>query len=426
MFFGGGFPGGFGGGMPHGMGGRGGGEPVDNETYYKLLGVSKSSSQEEIRKNYRKLAREHHPDKGGDEKLFKEIQEAYDCLSDPEKKELYDQGGKEAVERGGGGGGGGDDLFSAFFGGGGGPGRRQSRGPQKGESVMHKLQVSLENLYNGKTFKMAISRQRVKYPDGMSPSQAATECSTCGGRGAVLKMQRMGPMIQQVQMRCPDCGGQGKSFKEGVSVYQEKKTLEVRIEPGMKHGQKIVMAGEADENPGIEPGDIVFVLVQADHPVFQRKGGDLVMEKTLTLKEALCGAKFVINHLDQRAIIVKTDPGQVLKPKALKMLAGEGMPIWKNPYSKGRLFILFNIEFPSTLDAKSIQLLSQALPSGKEEKLPTGEHVEEAHGPMIDSSIEDFGKVNFSADIGNQAYDSDEEGGGQGGPGGQRVQCANQ
>jgi DnaJ family protein A protein 2 len=386
--------------------------------------VPKSASQEEIRKAYRKLAREHHPDKGGDEKLFKEIQEAYDCLSDAEKKELYDQGGKEAVERGGAGGGH-DDIFSAFFGGGGGGGGRRSRGPQKGEAVVHKLQVSLENLYNGKTFKMAISRQRVKYPEGMSPEQAATECSTCGGRGAVLKMQRMGPMIQQVQMACPDCRGQGKSYKEGVSVFQEKKTLEVRIEPGMKHGQKIVMGGEADEHPGIEPGDVVFVLVQADHPVFQRKGGDLVMEKTISLKDALCGTKFVINHLDQRAIIVKIDQGQVIKPNSLKMLAGEGMPIWKRPFEKGRLFILFKIDFPETIDAKSIQLLSQALPGGNGEKMPTGENVEEAHSAMIDTTIENFGKINFSADIGNNAYESDEEERGQGG-GGQRVQCANQ
>jgi len=426
MFFGGGgFPGGFPGGMPGGMGGMGGGrnEPVDNETYYKLLNLPQSATPDEIRKAYRKLAREHHPDKGGDEHLFKELQEAYDCLSDPEKRELYDQGGKEAVERGGAGGGGADDLFSAFFGGGGGGGRRQSRGPRKGESVVHKLQVSLEHLYNGKTFKMAISRQRVKYPAGMSPSQAVTECKTCGGRGAVLKVQRIGPMMQQVQMACPDCGGQGKSFKEGVSLFQEKKTLEVRVDPGMKHGQKIVMTGEADENPGMESGDVVFVLAQQEHEVFQRKGGDLVLEKSISLKDALCGCKFAIHHLDQRDIIIKTEPGQVIKPNSIKMLAGEGMPLWKNPYTKGRLFILFRVEFPDKLDAAACQLLAKALPEDNVVKLPTGEHVEEAHGPMIDTSLEEFGKTSYAADTG-AAYDSDDEE--QGNGGGQRVQCAQQ
>jgi DnaJ family protein A protein 2 len=231
-------------------------------------------------------------------------------------------------------------------------------------------------------------------------------------------------MMHQVQMRCPDCGGQGKSFKDGVSVFQEKKTLEVRVDPGMKHGQKIVMAGEADENPGVEPGDVVFVLVQQEHPIFQRKGADLVFEKKISLKDALCGVKFAVNHLDQRAIIVKTDPGQVIKPNALKLLAGEGMPLWKRPFEKGRLFILFKVEFPDKIDAASCQALSKALPNELAEKLPTGEHVEEAHSAMIETTIEEFGRVNFAAESGN-AYDSDEDEQGHG-HGGQRVQCANQ
>lgn len=364
------------------------------------------------------MAREHHPDKGGDEKHFQKLQEAYDCLSNPEKKELYDQGGKEAVERGGAGGG--DDLFSALFGQ---QRSRASRGPQKGESVVHKLQVSLENLYMGKTFKMSVSRQRVKYPAGMTAQDATTTCKTCGGQGAVLRTQRMGPMIQQVQARCPDCHGQGKSFKDGVSVVQEKKTLEVRVDPGMKHGQKIVMAGEADENPGMEPGDVVFVLVQQEHKMFQRKGGDLVIEKSLTLKEALCGTSFPIKHLDERVIIVKIPQGQVIKPNSLKFIAAEGMPLWKRPFEKGRLFLLFKVEFPERLDADACKQLAAALPKKPEPKMPTGDHVEEVESPLVESSIDEFGKVGFSADMGN-AYESDDEDehGGQG----QRVQCANQ
>jgi len=221
MFFGGGgFPGGFpGGGFPGG-GGRGGGPPVDTEGLYKALGVDKQASQDEIKKAYRKMAREHHPDKGGDSALFKEIQEAYDILSDPEKKALYDEGGKEAVEHGGRGGGS-DDLFSALFGGGGGRRSGSERGgPRKGESIQQKLTVSLENLYTGRTFKMAISRQRVTYPEGMTMEQATAMCAGCNGQGAVLRVQRMGPMMQQVQARCPDCQGSGRSVKPGVTTAQ--------------------------------------------------------------------------------------------------------------------------------------------------------------------------------------------------------------
>lgn len=407
--------------MPGGMGGQR--KPVDNESYYKLLGVSKQASQEEIRKAYRKLAREHHPDKGGDEKLFKDIQEAYDCLSDNEKKELYDQGGKEAVERGGGGGG--EDLFSSFFGGGGSR-RSQSRGPQKGEPVVHKLQVSLENLYRGKTFKMAITRQRVKYPEGMSREQATTVCQTCDGQGVVLRVQRMGPMMTQVQARCPDCGGAGKTFKAGVSVFQEKKQLEVRVDPGMKHGQKIVLSGEADENPGIEAGDVVFVLVQEDHPKFQRKGADLVVEHELSLKDALCGCTIVLKHLDDRTLIIKSKEGVPLEPNSFKFIAGEGMPRWKRPFEKGRLFILFRVAFPKTLTPAQIKGLAAALPAQKEVVVPpVSDTVEEVENPLTETTLEEFGKIPYSGESGN-AYDSDDEdekgrGGGQ-----QHVQCANQ
>lgn len=425
MFFGGGgFPGGFPGGGGHSHGG--GGQPVDNEEYYKILGVDKNVNEKELKTAYRKLAMKHHPDKGGDQALFQSIQSAYDCLSDPEKRELYDQGGKEAVERGSAGGGGADDIFSAFFGGGGGGRRQSQRGPQKGESVVHKLQVSLENFYNGKTFKMAITRQRVKYPEGMSASEAATVCKTCGGAGAVLKMQRMGPMIQQVQARCPDCGGVGKSFKAGVSTYQEKKTLEVRVDPGMKHGQKITMSGEADENPGMEAGDVVFVLVQAEHARFQRKGADLIIEKEVSLKDALCGASFTIKHLDERVLVVKT-AGQVIQPNSLKMIPDEGFPRWKRPFEKGRLFVLFKVKFPTApLSEQARKSIATALDTGAApEKLPpAGDHVDEVDN-LLDTNVDEFGKIPFAADNAN-AYDSDEEGQGGGGGGQQKVQCANQ
>jgi len=424
MFFGGGFPGGgFPGGFPGGPGGgRGSGEPIDNESLYATLGVSKSASQDEIKKAYRAKAREHHPDKGGDEKVFKDIQEAYDVLSDPEKKELYDEGGKEAVEHGGrgGGGGGGDDLFSALFGG----GRRQQseRGPRKGESIQQKLGVTLENLYNGRTFKMAISRQRVKYPEGMTMEQATTQCKTCGGQGAVLKVQRMGPMMQQVQARCPDCQGAGRAVKPGVKVTQERKEIEVRVDPGMKHGQKIVLSGEADEMPGVEAGDVIFVLVMEPHTTFQRKGADLVIEKEIYLREALCGARFPIKHLDDRTIIVKTAEGEVVKPNSIKQIPNEGMPRHRRPFEKGRLFVVFKVIFPDSLTEEKRKQLKKFLPGepAPADVPPLGDKVEEVEAPMLDTRAEEFGKVSFSAESGN-AYDSDEEG--EGGPQGQRVAC---
>jgi DnaJ family protein A protein 2 len=362
--------------------------------------------------------------------LFKEIQEAYNVLSDEEKKELYDRGGRAAVERGAAGGGGGGDLFSQLFGGGGGGrGGRPRERERKGEPTVQKLSVTLENLYKGRTFKMAISRQRVKYPPGMTAEQATTPCNTCRGQGRVIRVQRMGPMVQQVEAPCTDCKGLGRSLKDGVSTFQDKKQIEVRVEPGMKHGQKIVMSGEADEQPGLEPADIIFVLSQQEHAIFQRKGADLIMEKEISLCDALCGITFSFKHLDDREIIVKSKEGEIIKPNSLKQIAGEGMPRYKRPFEKGRLFVLFKVKFPTTLPggAESIKLLKKALPQDPAPTpLPVGEHVETLDNPMLEATPDDFGKVGYSAETGNNAYESDDEEDGRGPGGGQRVQCANQ
>ena len=257
----GGFPfggAGFGGGFPGGPGGPGGDEDRDTEEYYNVLGVSKNATGPEIKKAFRKLAMQHHPDKGGDEQQFKEISEAFEVLSDPEKRELYDKYGKEGLQHGGGGGGA-DDVFNMFFGGGG--RGRASRGPKKGESVMHQLNVTLDNLYNGRTFKLAVNRQRVKYPEGMDPSEAAKTCERCNGHGVVMQVRQLRPgFLQQIQTNCEACDGNGKTFVSGVKTFKEKKVLEVHVDKGMRHGQKIVFSGEADESPGVLPGDIVFVL----------------------------------------------------------------------------------------------------------------------------------------------------------------------
>jgi DnaJ family protein A protein 2 len=266
-----------GGGMPGGMGGMGrGGAATDTTKLYEVLGVEKDADAKEIKKAYRKLAVKHHPDKGGDEHLFKEINAAYEILSDPKKRELYDKYGLEGVEQEGGPGmSGGEDLFSMFFGGG---GRGRRAGPRKGPSIQHPLKVSLEDLYNGKTVKLAINRQVI-----VGDSK---ECSTCNGQGAVMEIRQLGPgMITQMQRPCSACNGQGTTAK----TKNERKVVEVHVEKGALHNQKISFKGMADEMPGRETGDVHFVIQEKEHDVFKRKGADLLLMKDISLSQALTG-----------------------------------------------------------------------------------------------------------------------------------------
>merc|ERR1712170_35978 len=264
--------------------------------------VDKGADQKEIKKAYRRLSRVHHPDKGGDEHKFKEINAAYEILSDPDKREAYDKYGLEGVSDDGHPGNmHGEDLFSMFFGGG---SRRGASGPRKGPSVNHPLKVSLEDLYNGKTVKLAVNRKVIV--------GESSECSSCNGQGMVMEMRQLGPgMIQQLQRPCDACRGQGYT----AEMKNERKVLEVHIDKGMKDGEKVVFRNMADEHPKMEAGDINFIVQEKDHDLFKRKGADLLVMKEISLNQALCGFSWKVKHLDGRHILIKTRPGEVIKPE---------------------------------------------------------------------------------------------------------------
>lgn len=403
----------------HGGGGRrpgGRGRPsanVDTTKLYETLEVEKGADAKAIKKAYRKMAIKHHPDKGGDEQVFKEVNAAYEVLSDPEKRVKYDKFGLEGLEEGGGGGGGGsEDLFSMFFGGG--AGRRA--GPKRGEDINHPLKVSLEDLYNGKTVKLAITRQVIIG----TPSY----CDECDGRGIKLELRQIAlGMVQQVQRRCGECEGEGYKFKR----KREREILEVLVEKGMKHQQKIVFRGKADEKPNMETGNINFIIQEKDHSVFKRKGADLLVSKKLSLNEALCGFEWKIQHLDGRNLIVRSQPGEVIQPETsdrrpfVKIIANEGMPSHGNPFVKGNLYVLFTVEFPSegSLDETTVAALKKLLPKPSQDATADvdmdAETTEVVHLDTADVKL--FGKGGAAAH--SSAYDSDEEG--EGGP--QAVQC---
>ncbi|KAH9699406.1 Chaperone DNA J 1-like [Citrus sinensis] len=393
----------------------------NNTRYYEILGVSKNASAEDLKKAYKKAAIKNHPDKGGDPEKFKELAQAYEVLSDPEKREIYDQYGEDALKEGMGGGAGAHDpfdIFSSFFGGSpfGAGGSSRGRRQRRGEDVVHPLKVSLEDLYLGTSKKLSLSRNVIcsKCSGKGSKSGASMKCSGCQGTGMKVSIRHLGPsMIQQMQHPCNECKGTDK-------VVQEKKVLEVIVEKGMQNGQKITFPGEADEAPDTVTGDIVFVLQQKEHPKFKRKGEDLFYEHTLSLTEALCGFQFALTHLDGRQLLIKSNPGEVVKPDSYKAINEEGMPLYQRPFMKGKLYIHFTVEFPDSLTPDQVKALEAILPSRPLSGMTDMELDECEETTLHDVNIEE--EMRRKQAHAQEAYEEDEDM-----PGGaQRVQCAQQ
>ncbi|GFU37189.1 dnaJ homolog subfamily A member 2 [Nephila pilipes] len=401
---------------------------------YDLLGVTRHATDTEIKKAYRKLAKEYHPDKNPTEgEKFKEISFAYEVLSDPKKREIYDRSGIKGIQGGGDGGMAADDLFSHLFGGGlfgMGMGMGGSRRRKRGEDTVYPLKVTLEDLYNGKTSKLNLNKTVIcKACDGLGGrAGAVNRCSACQGRGIKVSYRQLGPgMVQHMQSACSDCNGEGEVLNErdrckvckGKKIVQETKRLEVHVDKGMVDGQKIYFRGDGNQQPGVEPGDVIIVLQQLPNERFQRDGCDLYMTHSLALVEALCGFCLIIKHLDGRDLVVRQVPGEVIQPGCIKGVAHEGMPIYKNPFEKGNLYIKFSITFPENqfTDVNNLKILERLLPPRPVFEMPTGDNVEEAD--LHDYDPDAYRGAGSSR---SEAYDSEDEDRCRG-PG---VQCAHQ
>ncbi|XP_033121392.1 dnaJ homolog subfamily A member 1-like isoform X2 [Anneissia japonica] len=396
---------------------------VKETGYYDLLGVRPDASDTELKKAYRKLALKYHPDRNPeDPEKFKLISQAYEVLSDSKKREIYDRGGDQAIKEGGGG----EshfsspmDIFDMFFGGGGGSGGRRER---KGKDVIHQLSVSLEEMYNASVRKLALQKNVVcEKCEGKGGKKGAVEkCPTCRGSGVQVQVHQLGPgMVQQIQSVCRSCHGEGERINEkdrcrtcnGKKIVRERKILEVHVDKGMKDGQKIFFRGEGDQEPGLEPGDIIIILDEKEHSVYKRQANDLILKMEINLVEALCGFQKVIKTLDNRELLINSHAGDVVKHDELKCILNEGMPFYKNPYEKGRLIIKFQVNFPNDgfLTPEKLKQLENLLP-GREE-------------PIQDDNAEEVDLVSFDPTTyrqkssHNHVYNEDDE------MGGRRVQC---
>lgn len=264
---------------------------------------------------------------------FKEISHAYEVLQDSQKRQIYDQYGEEGLEQGGAGGGmAAEDLFAQFFGGGGGGpfggmfggGGMREQGPKKARTIHHVHKVSLEDIYRGKVSKLALQKSVIcPACDGRGGKEGAVKpCNGCNGAGMKTMMRQMGPMIQRFQTVCPDCQGEGEIIRDkdrckrctGKKTVIERKVLHVHVDKGVKSGHKIDFRGEGDQMPGVLPGDVQFEIEQKPHSRFQRKEDDLFFQTDIDLLTALAGGEVHIEHLDDRWLTVRMEPGEVISP----------------------------------------------------------------------------------------------------------------
>jgi molecular chaperone DnaJ len=361
---------------------------------YEILGVSKGASADEIKKAYRKLARKYHPDKNpGDqeaEERFKEVQGAYDVLSDPEKRKQYDQVGPRIFSGAGGRGGNfqwsgnigdlGDlsDLFGGFFGRTGGTGastRQRTRG-QRGADVGVTINLSFEDSLKGLTTKIPVELETACSAcggSGAEPGTSPTICPQCRGRGVTAEDEGFFAFSRP----CPRCGGNGTVVEKpcrkckGSGRERRTKRYTVKIPAGVKDGTQIRLKGKGEAGiAGGAPGDLIVTTRVAGSPLFERRGADLVLEVPVTYAEAVLGAEVEVPTPDGR-ISLKVPPGS--RDGKLLRVRGRGAPKL-NGGGKGDLLARLRIAVPSKLtkaEREATEALQKASTRDVREKLRT-------------------------------------------------------
>lgn len=353
---------------------------------YAEMGLKKGASDDEIRKAYKKEALRRHPDRGGDKEAFQRLQKANEVLSDPEKKAFYDQTGQipgddAGAPPGAGGGGGGIDIseiLGGMFGGGGrgmpffagmpGMGPRPGEPAPKGPNKIQEIGISLADLYHGKTIKTTMKRDILCTGCNGKGGKRMETCAACKGRGMRMRSHQMGPMIQMIHEPCDACGQTGQRAADqcedckGKRVLEREATVDIRIEPGMQDGDRIVMQGQCSESPLYkEPGDLVIVVRIADEG-WARRGDDLGYEVTVTQAEALLGWERVIDTHPSGEPVKVVWRGGVLRDRDMIRVVGKGMPVRGEAGRFGNLVIGCRVAVPETLTEEQCRLLKEVWP----------------------------------------------------------------
>lgn len=347
---------------------------MNKRDYYEVLGVSKSATQDEIKKAYRKLSKQFHPDinkEAGAEDKFKEISEAYEVLSDEQKRSSYDQFGHAGPNQGFGGFGGSadgfgfEDIFSSFFGGGGGSRRRDPNAPRKGSDLQYSMTIEFEEAVFGKEREIEVSKEEnceTCSGSGAKPGTHPEKCSHCNGHGQVNVTQDTPFGRVQTKRACNHCQGTGKIIKDkcatchGKGTVNKRKKIKVTIPAGVDDGQQLRVSGQGE--PGVNggpAGDLYIVFrVKAD-PRFERDGDDIYYELPLTYAQAALGDEIEVPTV-QGKVKLKIPAGT--QSQANFRLKGKGV---KNVhgYGVGDQHVIVKIITPKKLTEKQKQLLRE-------------------------------------------------------------------
>ena len=350
--------------------------------YYEVLGVSKGASEDEIKKAYKKLARKYHPDLNPDnkeaEEKFKEVNEAYEILSDPNKKARYDQFGFAGVDPsyGAGGAGGGfdggfdfgdlGDIFGSFFGGGFGGGRRTNpNAPQRGESIRLSLAISLEEAAFGCEKEVSVDRMEqcgTCHGHGCAAGTTPEVCPDCHGTGQV-QVRRQTPMgVFATSSPCGRCGGKGKIIHQpcpdcrGSGAVRRRKTIQVSIPAGIDNGQTISVRGQGSAGKNGGPaGDLLVTITVRPHELFRREGTSVLCDAPITFAQAVLGAELEIPTIDGK---VKYDLPEGTQSGTTFRLKGKGIPAI-NGRGRGDQYVTVYIETPRNLNREQKEALKK-------------------------------------------------------------------
>ena len=341
--------------------------------YYGLLNVGKDATAEEIKRAYRKLARELHPDVNPDpeaQNQFKEITAAYEVLSDPEKRRIVDLGGDPLAPGGGGGQGspftgfgGFGDIFETFFGG------QAARGPRsrirQGADALLRIELTLNEMAFGVTREIAVETAVLCdtcHGDGCAPGTSPRTCSTCNGRGEVQSMQRslLGPVM--TTRACPACGGTGQQIPSpcptcaGDGRVRSRRTISVEVPGGIEDGMRIRMSGQGEVGPGGGPaGDLYIEVTEQPHEMFTREGADLHCALAVPMTAAALGGSVELETLDSHEKI-EIRPGT--QSGSTITLRGKGVPRLRSN-TRGDLHVHVEVRTPTKLDGEQERLLRE-------------------------------------------------------------------